>query len=261
MDLQLKNKRIVVTGGASGIGKAIVERLVEEGAVPVVVDKNNQALELLQIELAPQCTIQAHLCDLTDPLETAQLIELLEADKQEIYGLVNNAGVNDGINLSDDVPAFIASLYKNLVHYFQMTRGLVEKIKKSRGSIINISSKVSVTGQGGTSGYAAAKGAINALTREWAVELAPFNVDVNCVILAEVSTPQYEQWLKTTEAKKRLPQILRKINLGQRLTRAEEIADYVVFLLSQKSSHTTGQLIFVDGGYTHLDDSRLNDDS
>jgi len=259
MDLDLKNKTIVVTGGASGIGAAIVNGLVQEGAIPVVIDKSRVGLQSLaqaHSSLFKRKMIETYLCDLSDPLDTQRVLSELNLDHTDIYGLVNNAGANDGIGLNSDVASFMSSLHKNLVHYFQMTQGLVARIKQAQGSIINISSKVAVTGQGGTSGYAAAKGAINALTREWAVDLAPFNVDVNCVIPAEVNTPQYASWLQTQEGERRLPAILKKINLGTRLTTPEEIADYVLFLLSQKSSHTTGQLLFVDGGYTHLDDSK-----
>ena len=255
MNLGLKDKNIVVTGGASGIGAAIVCGLVAEGATPIVIDKSADGLKTLCREY-PQLDMTTYVCDLSDPLETQQMLEKLNSNASSIYGLVNNAGVNDGVGISDEVTAFMTSLQKNLVHYFQLTQGLVEKIKESQGSIVNVSSKVSFTGQGGTSGYAASKGAINALTREWAVELAPFNVDVNCVIPAEVQTPQYEKWIRTQEGKDRMGGILKKINLGGRLTQATEIADYILFLLSRKNSHTTGQLLFVDGGYTHLDDSR-----
>lgn len=255
MNLGLKNKNIVVTGGSSGIGAAIVCGLIGEGANPIVIDKNEKGLKDLR-EKYTQANLMTYVCDLSDPLETQQMLAELNSESSSIYGLVNNAGVNDGVGMSSEVTAFMTSLQKNLVHYFQLTQGLVEKIKESQGSIVNISSKVSFTGQGGTSGYAASKGAINALTREWAVELAPFNVDVNCVIPAEVQTPQYDNWIKTQEGKDRLGGILKKINLGARLTQATEIADYILFLLSRKNSHTTGQLVFVDGGYTHLDDSR-----
>ncbi|MFN9293800.1 MAG: SDR family NAD(P)-dependent oxidoreductase, partial [Planctomyces sp.] len=98
--------------------------------------------------------------------------------------LVNNAGVNDGVGLAAGPVAFQQSLQRNLLHYYAMAHYALEHLKQSRGSIINIGSKVCETGQGGTSGYAASKGAINALTREWAVELAPAGVRVNAVLPA-----------------------------------------------------------------------------
>ncbi|WKZ23748.1 MAG: SDR family oxidoreductase [Candidatus Dojkabacteria bacterium] len=255
MNLGLKDKKIVVTGGASGIGKAIALDLCREGAFPIIIDRDESALLRLRKEIG-DARIKTFVCDLSDCLETKQVIsQINKIFGDEIYGLVNNAGVNDGVSLLDGISAFQASLQRNLIHYFQMTSGLMESIKKNQGSILNISSKVAETGQGGTSGYAAAKGAINALTREWALELAQYGVDVNCIVPAEVITPQYEKWIKNESDSRKVRNILRKINLGKRLTRPEEVADFAIFLLSQRNTHTTGQLVFVDGGYTHLDDS------
>jgi L-fucose dehydrogenase len=128
-------------------------------------------------------------------------------------------------------------------------------LKAAQGAIVNISSKVALTGQGGTSAYAAAKGAQLALTREWAAELLPFNIRVNSVLPAEVLTPLYEKWLGTREdPAAALQSITAKIPLGRRMTEAAEIAAMTVFLLSSKQSgHTTAQHMVVDGGYTHLD--------
>jgi L-fucose dehydrogenase len=128
-------------------------------------------------------------------------------------------------------------------------------LKKSSGSILNISSKVALTGQGNTSAYAAAKGAQLALTREWAAELLPFGVRVNCILPAEVMTPLYKHWLDAREDPiKALQEITDRIPLGKRMTYGYEIAAVAVFLLSAKqSSHTTAQHLVVDGGYTHLD--------
>ncbi|MBI2357022.1 SDR family oxidoreductase [Candidatus Dojkabacteria bacterium] len=257
MKLGIKNKVIVVTGGANGIGEAIVRGLYAEGALPVIVDKDYKKAKKIAKELNGINSPGVFKCDLADHLMTESVIEDICNLYPEIYGLVNNAGVNDGVGLDADISQFESSLCKNLTHYFQMTKGFIEKIKREEGSIVNISSKVSLTGQGGTSGYAAAKGAINSLTREWAVELAPYNVDVNCIIPAEVMTPQYQKWISQDKsASVRLSHIVQKINLGHRLTQPEEIANYALFLLSDKSSHFTGQWVFVDGGYTHLDDSK-----
>ncbi|MDO7715033.1 MAG: SDR family oxidoreductase, partial [Flavobacteriaceae bacterium] len=105
-------------------------------------------------------------------------------------------------------------------------------------------------------GYAAANGGRNALTREWAVELLPYSIRVNAVIVAECYTPLYKKWIQTfSNPEKKLKEITQNIPLGNRMTTAQEIGDTVAFLLSERSSHTTGQLIFVDGGYSHLDRS------
>jgi L-fucose dehydrogenase len=122
------------------------------------------------------------------------------------------------------------------------------------GAIVNIGSKTAETGQGGTSAYAAANGGRNALTREWAVELLKYGIRVNAVIVAESYTPLYDRWIKTfPDPEKQLETITSRIPLEKRMTTPEEIANMVAFLLSERSSHTTGQLIHVDGGYVHLD--------
>ena len=95
---------------------------------------------------------------------------------------------------------------------------------------------------------------MNALTREWAIAVASDNVLVNCVVPAECITPQYQKWFDSLND----PEATRKgiehlVPLGERMTTPEELADMIVFLASPRSSHTTGQIIFVDGGYTHLD--------
>ena len=189
----------------------------------------------------------------TDDCQSA--VEATLAEFGRIDGLVNNAGINDGVSLEvGDTDRFIASLRKNLLHYYEMAHFALPELKKSKGAIVNVGSKVAETGQGGTSAYAAANGGRNSLTREWAVELAKYHIRVNAVIVAECWTPMYETWLGTVDdpaATRR--QIENRIPFEHRMTTCEEIANMVVFLLSPRSSHTTGQLIHVDGGYVHLD--------
>ena len=173
-----------------------------------------------------------------------------------IDGLVHNAGINDQVGLRDGVEAFKGSLQKNLIHLYALTHHAVEALVESRGFIVNVTSKVAVTGQGGTSGYAASKGAMNALTREWALDLAKDGVRVNSVVPAEVYTPMYEGLAQAEEdPQKFLDEMSSVIPLGARMTTAEEMANAVVFLASERSSHTTGQIIYPDGGYVHLDRS------
>ncbi|MEY3376517.1 MAG: hypothetical protein RL463_827, partial [Bacteroidota bacterium] len=182
-------------------------------------------------------------------------IDALAKKYDSIDGLVNNAGINDAVGLEKgNVELFRQSLDKNLIHYYTITQSALPYLIKSKGPIVNISSKVAATGQGNTSGYAAANGARNALTREWAVELLKYGIRVNAVVVAECYTSMYETWINSlpnpTEV---LNKIVQKIPLEKRMTTIEEIGNMVTFLLSDRSSHTTGQLIFVDGGYVHLD--------
>jgi L-fucose dehydrogenase len=256
MDLQLKDKVVIVTGGAKGIGAAIVHSLAAEGAIPVIVDRDAEAGERLQSKLQDSkanCTLIS--VDVETPESCSQSIEQTLKTFGRIDALVNNAGRNDKVGLESGSPEeYVASLNRNLVHYYSMAHYALPHLKRSRGVIINIGSKTAVTGQGSTSGYASSKGAIMALTREWAAELLPYGIRVNTVIPAEVMTPLYRSWLDTfPNPEEKLKAILTKIPLEQRMTTPEEIAAMVVFLLSAKSSHTTGQHLFVDGGYVHLD--------
>lgn len=254
MDLQLKDKVVIVTGGASGIGAAISLTLAQEGAIPVIYGKSAMP-EAFETQLqALQPHYQFIQFDLTDDAACRAAVAQTHARFQRIDGLVNNAGVNDNVGLDAGREAFVASLEKNLIHYYVMAHYCVPHLKASRGSIVNISSKTALTGQGNTSGYCASKGAQLSLTREWAAALLDFGVRVNAVIPAEVMTPLYQRWIASFEnSQEKLASITQKIPLGHRMTTAEEIARMSVFLLSEVSAHTTGQWVFVDGGYTHLD--------
>lgn len=253
MDLHLQDKIIIVTGGARGIGLGIVQALAREGALPVIISRTG-AYNLEALESIGGAGYQV-TADLTDPGNCQKAVESVLSIKGRIDGLVNNAGENDGVGLeSGNYEAFLHSLHKNVVHYYLMAHFSLPALKASKGAIVNISSKTAETGQGGTSAYAAANGGRNALTREWAVELLPYGIRVNAVIVAECYTPLYERWLKTLpDPESTLKKITSKIPFEQRMTTAQEIADTTLFLLSERSSHTTGQLIHVDGGYVHLD--------
>ena len=253
MDLQLKDKVIIVSGGAKGIGEGIVRVLAAEGAIPVIIGRNEHDNLKTVNEIGGN--VSQIVGELTDPAACENAIKVVIEKYGRIDGLVNNAGVNDGVGLEKgDYQQFMASLHKNLVHYYLLAHHALPELKKSKGAIVNIGSKTAETGQGNTSAYAASNGGRNALTREWAVELLPYGIRVNAVIVAECWTPLYANWIKTLPyPDEKLKSIVSKIPLEQRMTTCEEIANMVAFLLSERSSHTTGQLIHVDGGYTHLD--------
>lgn len=256
MDLLLKDKVIIVTGGAKGIGRSIAGVLAAEGSQVVIVGRNisdnNKAVKEMENERGKAWQIDA---ELTDPRQCKYAIESIINKFQRIDGLVNNAGVNDNVGLENgDYDRFVKSLHANLVHYYLMAHYALPELKRSTGSIVNISSKTAETGQGGTSAYAASNGGRNALTREWAVELLPYGIRVNAVVVAESFTPLYAKWIQSLpNPGEKLHEICSRIPLGKRMTTGEEIANMVAFLLSERSSHTTGQIIHVDGGYVHLD--------
>lgn len=256
MDLRLKDKVIIVTGGAKGIGAGIVKECAAEGAIPVIVGRDPEAGKHVQGEVQKtggRCELIT--VELSTPESCSHSVNEVVGKLGRLDALVNNAGRNDKVGLEEGNPQeYVASLNRNLVHYYAMAHYALPHLKRSRGTIVNIGSKTAVTGQGSTSGYASSKGAIMALTREWAAELLPYGIRVNTVIPAEVMTPLYRNWLDTfpnPEAK--LANIIDKIPLEKRMTTSEEIAAMVVFLISPRSSHTTGQHLFVDGGYVHLD--------
>jgi L-fucose dehydrogenase len=255
MDLNLKNKVVLITGGAKGIGAEIARTAAEEGAAVVIVDKDAEAGYRLEAELSRQSKSKFFALELSTAENSRQAVaETMHAFGQ-IDVLVNNAGVNDKVGLEHgSADAYLGSLRRNLLHYYDMAHFAVSALKDSRGCIINIASKTAITGQGGTSGYASAKGAILALTREWAVELLSYGIRVNAIVPAEVMTPLYKQWLSTfPDPEKKLQGILSKIPLEKRMTKTSEIAAMAVFLMSEKAGHITGQHLFVDGGYVHLD--------
>jgi NAD(P)-dependent dehydrogenase (short-subunit alcohol dehydrogenase family) len=261
MDLHLKDKVIIVTGGAKGIGEGICKVLAAEGATVVIVGRNEEDnIKTLQaIESAGGKALQIG-AELTNPSECEKAVRETVSRLGRIDGLVNNAGVNDGVGLENGTyDGFIASLHKNLLHYYLMAQHALPELKKSKGAIVNIGSKTAETGQGGTSAYAASNGGRNALTREWAVELLKYGIRVNAVIVAECWTPLYERWIQTLPSpEEKLASIVKNIPLENRMTTAIEIANMVAFLLSTCSSHTTGQLVHVDGGYVHLDRALAN---
>lgn len=250
---------IAVTGGGAGIGEGITRACLAEGARVVVLSRASEnvtrCIAELQAKSLPVELIETQLAEMDQCLAA---VEKIQSTYGQLDGLVNNAGVNDGVGLASGSPErFMESLRQNLLHYYALAHYMLPLLKQARGSIVNISSKVALTGQGNTSAYAAAKGAQLALTREWAAELLPFGVRVNAVLPAEVMTPLYGRWLKTLpNPEEELHRIESRIPLGHRMTTIGEIGATTAFLLSPtQSSHTTGQHIVVDGGYTHLDRS------
>ena len=233
MNLGLKEKVIIVTGGAKGIGAGISQALGLESAMVAIVGRNaadNQAcIDIIQ---ATGGQAFSFVAELTQPEECTRVVAEIVNMFGRIDGLVNNAGVNDGVGLANgSYEKFIQSLHANLIHYYLLAQACLPHLIKTKGAIVNIGSKTAETGQGGTSAYAAANGGRNALTREWAVELLPHNIRVNAVIVAECYTPLYEKWIQTLEnPASKLKEIEAKIReklgvKGGSIISAQEIAD------------------------------------
>ena len=252
MNLHLTDKVVLITGGAKGIGAAIAHTVAAEGAIPVVLDRDGDACSRIRGELT---NCEVIVAELSSSENCRKAVEQTAQRFGRLDALVNNAGVNDKVGLEHGSPEkYVESLQRNLLHYYNIAHYALPHLKQSRGSIVNISSKTAITGQGSTSGYASSKGAILALTREWAAELLDYGIRVNAIVPAEVMTPLYRQWLDTfPDPEQKLKSILSKIPLEKRMTTPEDIAAMVVFLLSARAGHVTGQHLFVDGGYVHLD--------
>jgi len=237
MDLDLRDKVFIVTGGASGIGESIVRKLAGSGAIACIVDRNEKASTRLCDELRAggeqACFIPT---ELTRAEACEHAVNEVIAEYGQIDGLVNNAGLNDGVGLENgNYEEFMGSLQRNVVHYYNMGNFALPHLKRSQGAIVNICSRVAETGQGGTSGYAAANGVRFDLTSQWASELSSFGIRVNAVVANEPA--------RTAS----------RIPFGNRMTTPDEIADTVLFLLSGKSFCVNGEFLHVDGGYVHLD--------
>ncbi len=263
MDLKLKDKVVLVTGAAGikgSIGETIVQHLAAEGAIPAIIDRNDRGFGY--VETLQAKGIDAIFCktDVTDPLQIEKAVKKITDKYGKIDAVINNVGVNDGVGLDASYDDFMWSLKLNMVSYFLVVKHALPFLKASKGNILNIGSKVGLTGQGGTSGYAASKGGVLGLTREWAVDLIKDKIRCNAIIIAESWTPAYDAWIKTLEnGEEKLKSIVKKIPLENRMTTPAEIADQCLFTISEKSSHTTGQFIAVDGGYVNLDRSLLTE--
>lgn len=255
MNLELEQKVVLITGGAKGIGEAITRGFAAEGAIACILGRNPDEAARLVAELAAKGQkADSFSCELTDEAAVKATVAAILAKYRRIDCVVNNAGVNDGVGLRAPVADFRASLEKNIVQCFVLVQLCLDALIASRGTIVNIGTKCAVTGQGGTSGYVASKGAMNSLTREWALDLSKHGIRVNCVLPAEVMTPQYEKWISTRpDPAAAVKKIENMVPLGRRMTTSEEIASTVVFVASARSSHTTGQILVVDGGYVHFD--------
>ncbi|MEM9260748.1 MAG: SDR family oxidoreductase [Bacteroidota bacterium] len=261
MDLNLKNKVVVISGAAGhrgSIGEVMMRAIAKEGAIPAIVDRNARGftyVEELQAEGVDAMFVQT---DVTQPEQLEAAVAAITKKYGRIDALINNVGINDGVGLEGSLDDFMYSLKLNMVSYWLLTKLCFPLLKEAKGNVLNIGSKVGYTGQGNTSGYAAAKGGVLALTREWAVDFVQHGMRSNAIIIAESWTPAYDTWIKgLPNGEEKLKSIVEKIPLENRMTTPAEIANTALFLISDLASHTTGQHVFVDGGYVHLDRSLL----
>jgi len=255
MDLYLKDKVVIVTGGTKGIGEGIVKSMAAEDAIVIIVNRPGKEGPALEQQLRAQGKNAVYIAaELTKAEECKRVIDETAERFHRIDVIVNNAGGNNQKDLLTPPGEFLEGMRDNLIHYYALVHYAHDYLIESRGKITNIGSHVSITGQGHTSAYVAAKGAIDGLTREWAAYFCDKGVNVNCVVPGSVWTNSYVKWAQQfpdPEERKRMAE--QNIPFGRRMTTVEEFADLVVFVSSGRANHLTGEIIVCDGGYSRLD--------
>lgn len=242
--MRMKDRICVVTGGARGIGRAIVDRFAEEGAAMVyAVDVSDASFAELE---SGRSNVKGVVLSVTDTAAIATFVETLVAADGKIDVLVNNAGITrDGLIQKMSDADWDAVISVNLTGVFRMTRAIAPVMMQSgSGSIVSIASIVGLDGNIGQSNYAATKGGVVAMTKGWAKEFARkgAKIRVNSVSPGYCRTPMI-----ATVPEKVLEPFIAKTPLG-RLAEPIDIANAVLFLSSDESVFITGQVIRVDGG-------------
>ncbi len=247
MDAGIAGKTVLVTGGSRGIGRAIVELFAQEGADVTFTYKGSTAAASQVVESARAAGWQVHAeqADVCDAKACEAVVERLIERRERIDVLVNNAGI-----IRDNLLGFLspedvqAVLDTNIVGVFNITRAVVpHMISRRAGRIVNVSSVSGDKGGRGQSNYAASKGAINAMTRALACELASRKITVNAVApgVIETDMSQAVREMAGDEVKSRI--------LLKRYGKAQEVAYAVWFLASKFADYITGQVLHVDGGF------------
>jgi 3-oxoacyl-[acyl-carrier protein] reductase len=245
--MRLKNQVAVVTGGARGIGQAIVRAFAAEGAKVAIVYKGSQAAAATLVDEIRQREGQALALqvDVANAAEVQRAIEAIEKELGPVNILVNNAGiVKDDLFVRMEPEAWSSVLSTNLGGTYNFCRAVAYGMMRARrGRIINISSVVADYVNQGQTNYAASKGAVNAFTRALAVELASRGVTVNAIAPGFIETD-----MSAAIRNKAGDFIEKKLIPMKRVGKPEDVARVAVFLAGEDSSYITGQVITVDGG-------------
>jgi len=248
VEISLSGQRALITGGSRGIGKATAIYFAQAGCdVAISYQRNVKAAEETKAQLeALGVAALAVKADFASPAEALQMVEQVLEEWGNIDVLVNNAGIWTYGEMGDMTPEVWEETIKvNLSSIFYTCNALVPSLKeRKKGVIINVSSTAGVRGEAGHSHYAATKGALIALTKSLAVELAPYGIRVNCVAPGWVDTDMCEDVFADQEYKEKIRQT---IPLG-RIPPPEDIAGPILFLASDLARHITGEVLNVNGG-------------
>ncbi len=254
--MRLKGKRVIVTGGASGIGRAIVEKFTGEGAAVAICDLNEKAAKAVAAEL----TAKGHLafgfgCDVARTDSAKQAVTEAVAALGGLEILVNNAGIETtgSVTTATDED-WERQIAVNLNGVFRVSRfAIPEIIKSGGGSVINMSSVGGLVAVKEFSAYGASKAGVIQLTRSMAADYAENNIRVNCICPAAVQTPLLDRAcdrLKGHGAPEEIRKLYASFTLLKRVGRPEEIANCALFLASEESSFVTGHALVADGGFS-----------
>lgn len=248
----LTGRRAVVTGGGKGIGRGCARVLGAAGAAIAIIDMDEQAASETAADLRAH-GVQAshHTLDVRDAVAVERAINAITDDLGGIDMLINNAGTHDGKGIEEQTEAdWDRIIANNLKSVFLMTKAALPQLKQNRGSIVHMSSMVGLVGQGKSGAYSASKGAIIALTKNMALDLAPYGIRVNCICPGWVETPLVNVWFSLQPDEAEARRYVDSIHPLGRIASADEVGRVALFLASDQASFVTGAAIPVDGGVT-----------
>ena len=245
--MELDGKTALVTGGASGIGRATVLAFARAGARVICADINEKAgAELAKEATAQKLLVEAVGLDLSKPDSTRACAAAVLAKHGRVDILVNAAGWNDIQNFMDNQPDYIDRVLAiNLGGTIHLTQALLPgMIAANKGKIVNVSSDAGRVGSGGETTYAAAKGGVIAFTKSLTREVSRYSINVNCVCLGPTVTT-----MLATRSEKLREAFVKAIPF-RRFAKPEEIAEAILFFAGPRSDYITGQVLSVSGGLT-----------
>ncbi|WP_437191449.1 glucose 1-dehydrogenase [Planctomicrobium sp. SH527] len=250
--MRFQNRTVIVTGGSLGIGAGCVRVFAQEGANVAILDINVKAGMQLAEELNATGPGRVHViqCDVSQPSQIQMAIEETVNEFGQLDCLINNAGVHPPATSIDDTSIEdLERLFQvNFVSTYAAAKFAVPYLRKTKGTIVNMSSMTAVLGQHHSSAYAATKGAQVSLTKALALELGVDGIRVNAVLPSNVDTPLMREWAATLPDPESALKRVAELQVFGRMAAPEEIGRVCLFLATEDSSFVTGQGIEVEGG-------------